>query len=158
LYMKTLPVDKVEGRLAVEVHYYTPSQFCILLDDADWGKMFYYWGSGHHSTIEPERNANWGEEAEVDRLFNMMKTQFTDKGIPVLMGEYGAYRRDDQPKVPLDLATHNDAVDYWITYVTKKAIASGLKPFWWDTGTALDRRNYTVKDQRTIDAIHAGKQ
>lgn len=158
LYMKTLPVDKIEGRLAVEVHYYTPSQFCILPDDADWGKMFFYWGAGHHSTIEPERNANWGEEAEVDRLFNMMKTQFTDKGIPVLMGEYGAYRRDDQPKVPLDLATHNDAVDYWITYVTKKAIASGLKPFWWDTGAALDRRNYTVKDQRTIDAIHAGKQ
>ena len=50
------------------------------------------------------------------------------------------------------------AVDHWITYITKKAIANGYKPFWWDTGGALDRRNYTVKDQRTIDALIAGGQ
>ena len=58
--------------------------------------------------------------------------------------------------LPADLATHNDAVDHWITFVTKQAIAHGLKPFWWDTGGALDRRNYKVRDQRTIDAIIAG--
>jgi endoglucanase len=43
-----------------------------------------------------------------------------------------------------------------ITFVTKQAIVHGLKPFWWDTGGALDRQNYTVKDQRTIDALIAG--
>jgi hypothetical protein len=85
-----------------------------------------------------------------------MKTKFADKGIPVLLGEYGAYRRDNTAHVPLDLATHNDAVDYWLTYVTKQAKASGMLPFFWDTGGALDRRNYTVKDQRTITAIKQG--
>jgi len=49
-----------------------------------------------------------------------------------------------------------DAVDYWITFVTKHAKTIGAVPFWWDTGGALDRANNTVKDQRTIDAIIAG--
>lgn len=69
----------------------------------------------------------------------------------MIMGEYGTYRRNGS----LDIATHNDAVDYWITFVTKQAISHGVIPFWWDTGGALDRANYTVKDQRTIDAILA---
>jgi endoglucanase len=142
--------------MMVEVHYYSPFQFCLMDGDADWGKMFYYWGTGHHSTIEPDRNATWGEESDVNTTFNKMKTKFADKRIPVLLGEYGAYRRDNTAHVPLDLATHNDAVDYWITYITKQAKANGMLPFFWDTGGALDRRNYSVKDQRTISALNAG--
>lgn len=155
--MNVLPTDPVKDRMMVEVHYYSPSQFCLLMDgDASWGKMFYYWGTGHHSSIEPERNATWGEETDVNASFARMKTKFTDKQIPVIMGEYGTYRRGNSKYVPKDLATHNDAVDYWLTYVTKQAIANGLKPFFWDTGGALDRRNNTVLDQRTINAIVAG--
>ncbi len=155
--MHTMPSDVVEGRLMAEVHYYTPSQFCLLMDgDADWGKMFYYWGEEHDSMIEPDRNATWGEEAAVDEYFGKMKTKFVDNGIPVIMGEYGAYRRDNNTFVPKDLETHNNSVDHWIRYVTEKAIANGMIPFWWDTGGALDRAQLTVKDQRTIDALKAG--
>jgi len=155
--MNTLPTDIVKDRMMVEVHYYSPAQFCILNDgDASWGKMFYYWGAGHHSTIEPDRNATWGEESDVDKSFRLMKTKYTDKQIPVLLGEYGTYRRGNSRYVPKDLATHNDAVDYWLTYVTKQAIANGVKPFYWDTGGALDRRNNTVLDQRTMNALRAG--
>jgi endoglucanase len=154
--MNALPQDQAAARMMVEVHYYSPFQFCLMSEDADWGKMFYYWGTGHHSTIEPGRNATFGEESDVDATFNKMKTKFADKGIPVLLGEYGTYRRDNTAHVPLDLATHNDAVDYWLTYVTKQAKANGMLPFFWDTGGALDRRNYTVKDQRTIVALNAG--
>jgi len=154
--MNTLPKDPVANRLMVEVHNYTPAQFCFLNEDASWGKMFYYWGSGHHSTIEPDRNATWGEENDHIADFDKMKAKFVDKGIPVLLGEYGAYRRDGSAHVPKDLATHEASVDYWITFVTKEALARGIKPFWWDIGVALDRRNNTVKDQRTIDALMAG--
>jgi hypothetical protein len=87
-----------------------------------------------------------------------MKSEFIDKGIPVLMGEYGAYRRNNNQHVPLDLETHEASVDYWTTFVTKQAIAHGVIPFWWDTGGALDRANYTVKDQRTIDALNAATE
>jgi aryl-phospho-beta-D-glucosidase BglC (GH1 family) len=154
--MSTLPTDPVAGRLMVEVHNYTPSQFCFLGEDVSWGKMFYYWGSGHHSTIEPDRNATYGEEDAHIADFQKMKETFVDKGIPVLMGEYGAYRRNGSAHIPKDLETHEASVDYWITFVTKQALSHGVKPFWWDTGGALDRRSCAVKDQRTIDALIAG--
>mgnify|MGYP003945176951 CR=1 FL=1 len=156
--MNSLPTDQVPNRLMVEVHNYTPSQFTILDNDANWGKMFYYWGTAYHSTIEPGRNATWGEEGEHIRSFGLMKAKFIDKGIPVILGEYGAYKRGGSKNVPLDLAAHNASVDYWNNYVTKQAIQFGLKPFFWDTGGALDRRNNTVLDQGTINAIvTAGK-
>jgi len=120
--------------------------------------MAYYWGSGHHSTIEPDRNATYGEEDAQLADFKKVKEKFVDKGIPVLMGEYGAYRRDGSNHVPKDLEVHNSSVDYWITYVTRQARINGVVPFWWDTGGALDRSKLTVKDQRTIDAIMAGAQ
>ncbi|WPU97852.1 cellulase family glycosylhydrolase [Mucilaginibacter sp. cycad4] len=156
--MTVLPKDQVASRMMVEVHYYTPYQFCLMDGDADWGKMFYYWGTGHHSATEPGRNASWGEEKDVNAAFSKMKTKFADKGIPVLLGEYGAYRRNGSTHVPLDLTTHDEAVDYWLTYITKQAKANGMLPFFWDTGGALDRRNYSVKDQRTIVALNAGAE
>ena len=151
-FMTSLPTDQVKGRLMVEVHYYSPFNFCLMEKDEPWGRMFYYWGNGHHSLSDSARNPTYGEEAEVKSTFQLMKTKFVDKGIPVVMGEYGAYRRT----APKDLAVHNDAVDYWIKFTTQQAIANGLKPFFWDTGIALDRRNNKILDQRTINALIAG--
>lgn len=157
-YMTTLPADPAANRLMVEAHNYTPSLFCFIGEDQSWGRMIYYWGSGHHSTIEPDRNATFGEENDILSDYNKIKAAFIDKGIPVIMGEYGAYRRNNSNHVPLDLATHEASVDYWTTFTTKEALARGIKPFWWDTGGALDRSKNIVKDQRTIDAIIAGSK
>jgi len=38
--------------------------------------------------------------------------------------------------VPKDLVTHGDTVDYWLTCITKQAIANGLKPFYCDMDRA----------------------
>jgi len=59
-YMNTMPVDTIGNRLMVEVHYYTPWNFCGMGKDESWGKMFYYWGNGYHSTINLTRNPTWG--------------------------------------------------------------------------------------------------
>ena len=156
--VSTLPTDPTPNRMMYESHNYTPFQFCALGEDASWSKMYYYWGKDHQSVIEPDRNFiqddknKWGnEDGQLDG-FKLLKEQFVDKGIPVLLGEYGAYRRS----TPLDLVTHNAAVDYWINFVTKQAAVNGIVPFWWDTGGLLDRANYTVKDQRTMDQLNAG--
>jgi len=154
--MNRLPEDKADGRMMVEVHYYSPYQFCLMNGDANWGKMFYYWGAALHSTLESDRNATWAEENDVKKSFGQMKAKFFDKGIPIVVGEYGAYRRNDGENVPKELALHNDAVDHWLTYITKQAKANGMLPFFWDTGGALDRQDFSVKDQRTINAIVAG--
>jgi endoglucanase len=152
--MNVLPADPVANRMMVEVHNYTPFQFTALETDVSWGNMFYYWGAGNHSTIEPGRNATWGEENTLNASFQKMKVKFADVGIPVILGEYGAYRRT----TPLDSAKHQASVDSWITFMTRQAIVHGLKPFFWDTGGALDRQNNTVRDARTINAIIAGIQ
>ncbi|WP_206081914.1 cellulase family glycosylhydrolase [Maribellus sediminis] len=154
--LMNMPSDEIEGRLMAEVHFYSPSQFCILTEDVSWGKMVYYWGKDYHSDIEPERNATYGEEDEVDQSFRLAKSKFVDKGIPVILGEYGTYRRGNSDNVPKELEKHNNSVDHWITYVTGKALENGLIPFWWDTGGLIDRSDYTVKDKRTLDAIMAG--
>jgi endoglucanase len=120
--------------------------------------MAYYWGKGNLSTIEPERNATYGEEDDIIDEFGKMK-KFIDKGIPVMLGEYASWRRTAgrrQKPVPKDTLMHNKSVDYWATYVTKQAKAHGLVPFWWEIGFSLDRANNVVKDQRMIDAIKLG--
>lgn len=159
--MNRLPQDQVPNRLMVEIHNYTPATFTIVLDgDVSWGKMVYYWGAGNHSTIEPDRNATYGEEDEILDEFQKMKQKFVDKGIPVVLGEYASWRRTASTSkfVPKDLDMHNKSVDYWATYVTKQAKAHGLLPFWWEIGFTLDRANNVVKDQRLLDAIIAGSK
>jgi aryl-phospho-beta-D-glucosidase BglC (GH1 family) len=156
--MTTLPVDPVPNRLMVEVHCYSPSTFNLLNDgDVSWGKMAFYWGAGNHSTIEPERNATFGEEDALTAELGKMK-KFVDKGIPVVLGEYASWRRtaSSSKYVPKDLAMHNKSVEYWATFVTKTARANGLLPFWWEIGFTLDRANNVVKDQPLLDAIIAG--
>ena len=156
--MTTMPHDPVPNRLMLEVHCYTPSTFTILTDkDASWGKMAYYWGAGNHSTIEPERNVTFGEEASLVEEFGKMK-KFVDKGIPVILGEYASWRRIaglGNP-IPKDTDKHNKSVDDWATFATKTAKANGLIPFWWEIGFTLDRKNNVIRDQALFDAIIAG--
>ena len=126
--MTTLPHDPVPNRLMVEVHCYTPSTFNLLTDgDASWGNMVYYWGAGNHSTIEPERNATFGEEDAIIAEFGKMK-KFVDKGIPVVLGEYASWRRTAGSAIlflRIWLCTTSLWM-HWATFATKTAKANGL--------------------------------
>lgn len=60
----------------LSVHYYSPPTFAILEKDASWGKTA----------------SNWGTPAEVEVVkadFLPLKARYLDKGIPVIIGEYG---------------------------------------------------------------------
>jgi endoglucanase len=154
--MNTMPTDQIANRLMVEVHYYVPWQWCGLSSDASWGKMFYYWGTAYHSTIQPDRNATWGEECEVERLLGLMKSKFIDKGIPVVIGEFEAFKRTD----PLDLSLHLASREYFHKYVVKSAVRNGMIPVYWDAGLAdsrlFNRSTGAVADQGIINAIMQG--
>lgn len=159
--MTTLPNDKVTGRMMVEVHYYSPWNFAGLTKDETWGKMFYYWGTGFHSTTDTERNATWGEEADLEKNFKLMKTQFVDKGIPVLLGEFGAIRRTTLTGDALTL--HLNSRAYYLKTVVKTAKANGLLPFYWDEGSTgnngfgiFKRSDNTVFDTQALTALKEG--
>ncbi|MBE8717084.1 glycoside hydrolase family 5 protein [Cellvibrio sp. KB43] len=153
-----MPEDTIAERLMFEVHFYTPFNFTLMRTDESWGKQFYYWGEGFHSTTDTERNPTWGEESTVDDLFAQMKTRFVDQGIPVVLGEFAAMRRDDLTGESLE--RHLASRAYYLGYVTKTAIANGLLPFYWDSGALdnfgsgiFDRKTNRVFDQQALDAL-----
>ena len=153
--MKTMPKDKIADRLMAEVHYYTPYQFCLMENDADWGKKFYYWGKDNHSATEITRNASWGEENDVDKNFGKMKAQFVDKGIPVIIGEFGAGKR--KLSQPSDQALNNASVESYYRQVVKSAVSKGLIPICWDVpGWLFNRSTGAILDQGIIKAIKQG--
>ena len=153
--MKTMPKDKIADRLMAEVHYYTPYQFCLMENDADWGKKFYYWGKDNHSATEITRNASWGEENDVDKNFGKMKAQFVDKGIPVIIGEFGAGKR--KLSQPSDQALNNASVESYYRNVVKSAVSKGLIPICWDVpGWLFNRSTGAILDQGIIKAIKQG--
>lgn len=157
--MTALPTDKVANRMMAEIHFY-PYQFSLMTKDESWGKMFYYWGAGNHSTTDTDHNPTWGEEADLDKFFLSMKTQFVDKGIPVVLGEFGAIRRDlTGDALTLHLKSRAD----YLKNVVKKARANGLLPFYWDAGfmgvntmTLFNRTNNTIYDAQALTALQDG--
>ena len=152
--MNTMPFDRIANRLMVEVHYYTSWNFCGLNDDASWGKMFYYWGKGNHSTTDVTRNATWGEESEMDNGLELMKTKFVDKGIPVIIGEYGAFRRKLRP--PSDQALHNASIKSFYRYFVKSAKSRGIITYCWDTGGIINFTTGKTNDKDVLNAIQQG--
>lgn len=158
--MNTLPYDPTPNHLMVEVHEYTPSQFCFLDAFVSWGRPVFYWGAGNHSIIEPEANATYGEEDAILLSFSQLKEKFISKGVPVILGEYAAMRRDKNYNnvnyLPMDMIMHNKSVDYWTTFVTNQCHVNGVVPFYWEVGNVLNRYNNAVKDQAMVDAMKAG--
>ena len=151
--MNTLPVDSIADRLMVEIHYYTPWNFCGLMTDESWGKMFYFWGNGYHSTTNPTRNATWGEESTVESYFQLMKSKFADNGIPMILGEYGAFMRTNLTGD--DRTLHVASREYYFQYITNAAKRYGMIPYCWDNGI-FNRSNGEVTDEGVLNAIISG--
>lgn len=117
-----LPTDTIANRLFFEVHYYDPYNFTINGDGQMW-----QWGA---TATDPTET--WADEPWVDAQFDKMKARFIDRGVPVIVGEYGAYLK---PKYP-GMAPYRQA---WAAYVTRSMAQRGLVPMWWDTGEMIDR-------------------
>lgn len=154
--MSQMPTDTVQDRLMAEVHFYTPYQFTLMTNDASWGNQFFYWGEGNHSTSDTAHNPTWGEEADIDRLFGLMKNQFVDHGIPVVLGEFGARRRTDQLS-GADLELHLKSRAAWYRYVTQRGLENGILPYAWDAvSDIMDRNDNTVFDTQVMEALRQG--
>lgn len=140
------PVDVVENRTFVECHFYSPYQFCLATEGytTEWGKPFADTGG-----IVPAD----GNEEEIDETLKGLK-KFTDKNIPVLIGEWGAIsvREGLEGKT---LERHLDSRNYYTWYVMKTCMKYNLLPVSWDTGYMFDRETGEPQDVMNIDAIMA---
>lgn len=118
--------DDPAGRMALSVHYYTPAGFAILEEDADWGKASSTWGTE-------------AEIAELERNMDSLKNTFTEKGIPVIIGEYGCPKKNKEP----------ESVRKFITSVCEASVSrNGICPVLWDiTDLHYDRTSFKMTDE-----------
>ena len=121
------------NRMAISVHYYSPAGFAILEEDADWGKATPTWGSDQ-------------DYASLRSEMDMMKTHFTDKGIPVIIGEYGCPSKNKEP----------DSVRRFLSSVCEEAYKRGHCPVMWSTpGGHYDRDACKMADQELQKKLYA---
>lgn len=121
------------NRMAVSVHYYSPAGFAILEEDADWGKAIPTWGSEQ-------------DYASLRSEMDMMKINFTDNGIPVIIGEYGCPTKNKEP----------ESVQKFLSSVCEEAYKRGHCPVMWSTpGEHYDRETYKITDQELQKKLFA---
>ena len=127
-----LPTDPA-NRLALTVHYYTPAVFAILGNGEDAG-----WGVGVPS---------WGTAAEFKELNNnmdLLKKNCVDKGIPVVIGEYGASSKNRTQEV----------VRLFLVSVTEAIYSRGMCPMLWDTpGGQYNRLTFQFDDPTLVQQM-----
>lgn len=98
------------GKRILSVHYYTPWQFCKTNIQSTWG------------TAEEQR--------EMERLVDMLKTNFADKGVPVIISEYAASGDDLDSEV------------FFCEKLVKMCDDYDIGTFMWDSGGQVDRETY----------------
>lgn len=128
--------DDPADRCAVSVHYYTPSDFAILTEDASWGK----------------NRTTWGTDADFTQLtqqMDMMKKNFVDKGIPVIIGEYGCPTLNKEA----------ESVRLFLSSVCEAAIDRGMCPVLWSvTDEHYDRTACKMKDSKLNKLLAAAER
>lgn len=126
-----MPVDPTPNRMMVEVHYYDPYEFCLKEDSSIF---------------------EWNEDDDsANRQFSRMKSHFVDKGIPVILGEYGAILRTSLAAE--DYKKHIESRNRYLYYVTKAALANKLIPIYWDNGV-IGNNGFGLFDRNTGRQIH----
>ena len=100
------------GKECGSARFANVKQVCKILEDKDetWAKARAEWGTDEDYK---ELNAN----------MDMMKNGFIDKGIPVIVGEYGCPTKGKEP----------DSVRLFLSSVCRSAYERGLCPILWST-------------------------
>ncbi len=157
-WMNALPTDTVSNRLMVEYHCYSPAQLAILSSDASWGIAQFFWGQAYHYAADPTRNCVAPEEGGIDAGFQQLADQYVSKGIPVMIGEFGAASKPSLAATNATEAAWNIASEYyWHKYVAESARGHGLSPFFWSTpGSPFDWTSGAVNDAQKISVLTGG--
>ncbi len=106
-----LPSDSAENKLIVSTHAYTPYSFALQPQGEG--------GSTDKFSIEGGTG-----KMEIDSLMNALYQKFVSKGIPVVMGEYGARNKNNNLQ---------DRVNFYAYYIAS-ARAKGISCCVWDNG------------------------
>ncbi|MGL1888879.1 MAG: cellulase family glycosylhydrolase [Reichenbachiella sp.] len=135
----TEPNDTVNDRLFVEIHHYDPYDFTLNATGCT------QWDTG---------SCSWAGASYVEDLFSQIEQRWVNNGIPVIIGEFGASKREGD-------AQHTAERLEYLEFTVDAAKRHGMIPIYWDNGYApqfalFDRSNGGAIDQASIDALMAG--
>lgn len=120
-----------DDRVILSVHYYSPSDFAIAEKGTEWGYR-----------------ETWGTDADKEYMngqFEKLKESFLDRGIPVIIGEFGCTVKDKEAKSRLD----------YLSSVVKYSKEYGICPVLWDSGEIIDRTALSWKQSGDKEAVLA---
>ena len=123
------------NKIVVSVHAYSPYNFA-LNTNAQWGAVS-TWSKDNPNDIN-------GVKTPLDRAYDT----FVSKGIPVILGEFGA----------IDKKNENARAE-WAEYYVSYAKSKGMPCFWWDNGSdfrLLNRGSNTFSFSSVKDALIRG--
>lgn len=114
----TIPEDKVENRLSVEVHYYDPYDYA-------GNCTYYYWGTAYAQYgAVPSDN-----EQTQAQLFDRLRNTWASKGLGIVIGEYGVanhYQEGDNKTI------QQENMQYYLKTLVGNARQRGFAAFAWD--------------------------
>ena len=119
-----MPKDTIADHLMISIHCYSPETYCLVEDpNNSWGFT-----------------DTWGTEEDKKTLqtkLRQMKLNFSDKGIPVIIGEYGVANTNIN-----GVGTRKKNRNLYFEEVCKYAIDAGMCPVLWDiTNHVYHREN-----------------
>lgn len=126
-----------------EVHYYDPWDFC-----GDAAGTLFIIGELIINSMVPFPPGD--RRSYVNQQFAKMKTNFVNKGIPVILGEYGVIKKTYINGRCIN-SSHLDSRAYYLKYVTQLAKNNGLVPFYWDNG-GLGDKGFGIFNRNTNSA------
>ena len=115
----TLPEDSAEDKLILSTHAYSPYNFAMANSDSEFGS---------------------DDEDFLTSIFNYLKTNYTDKGIGVVMGEASASNKDN-----------TEERIKWVKDYFAKAKAAGIPVVLWDNMV------YTADGNESTDSGYNGE-
>lgn len=109
-----LPTDPTPGRLMVAVHSYDPFDFCTEGKVGQWG---------HTGNVAASKNG----EQTLENMFKALQETYINKGIPVILGEFGCVNRSN--------ATEKKFQKYFLEYFVRCGWTYGIACYLWDNGS-----------------------
>lgn len=129
------------NRIIISVHYYDPWEFALREDTivTQWGSI----------AKDSSKVASWGGESYMEGQIKKLYTNYTSKGYPVIIGEYGSVDKDNT-------TYRAHYAKMLCTYAKKYKCTPVLWDNSWngDYGMAVfNRSTKTITQQEIVDAI-----
>jgi len=112
-----IPTDSAVGKQIVSMHFYEPEGFALATSNViiDWGTA--------------------SQKDAISSAFESYAEKFTQKGIPLILGESGASYQNRTDPVKKAAAAASRLV--YMDYMCSQAKKNGIIPVYWDNGTIM---------------------